>query len=309
MPSKPETWTIEKLRTASLGRAAILSTKSASHAVRDLPFEAISSLDSLDIPPDTLIVVGGGSLMDRAKYWRWTRSPQTRLIAIPSIWGSGAEASPVAVLDGDAGKQIFVDDGLLPDVRCVWPELAQTVPPERARAACGDAWAHALEGFLSPLGDESLQRELAGIIRHMLTLPLAPDPGWFEPSAQACAAQARASVGLVHGIAHVLEHPLREAFPGSGWGHAKLCSVFLWPVMAFNREHSDKLPRLCAQFDIDEDAVWAVLRDLHSEQAYDEALPLLETHWMTICRDPCSRTNSVLVRPTGKAFFTARTFR
>ena len=215
----------------------------------------------------------------------------------------------MAVANECGAKDIHVGDRFIPDIRCIWPELADDLPETLARHACGDAWAHALEGFLSPLADEGVQRELANIIRQMLTLPLAPDPGWFEPSAQACAAQARASVGLVHGIAHVLEHPLREALPGSGWGHAKLCSVFLWPVMAFNREHGDKLPRLCAQFDIDEDAVWAVLRDLHSKEAYDEALPLLETHWMAICRDPCSRTNNVLVRPNSKAFFTARAYR
>ena len=309
MPSKPETWTIDELRAASLGRVALIATHAVRAMVRDLRFQEISSFELLNKPLDTLIVVGGGSLMDRAKYWRWSNAPGTRLIAIPSIWGSGAEASPVAVLDGAEGKQIHIDEALLPDVRCIWPELAQTVRAERAREACGDVWAHTLEGLLSPLADETLQQELAGIIQQMLDLPLAADARWFEPSALACAAQARASVGLVHGISHVLESPLRNAFPDSHWGHAKLCSVFLWPVMAFNREHGDKLSRLCAQYDIDEAAVFAVLQDLHSAPAYDEALPMLEQHWMDICRDPCSRTNSALVRPNSKAFYISRAYR
>ena len=48
---------------------------------------------------DTLIVIGGGTLMDEAKIWRAHNAPGIRLIVIPSLWGSGAEVSPVAVLN------------------------------------------------------------------------------------------------------------------------------------------------------------------------------------------------------------------
>ena len=86
------------------------------------------------------------------------------------------------------------------------------------------------------------------MIKEMITLPLGNDPRWFELSARACAGQARTSVGLVHGIAHTLEHHLRVEFPKAGWGHAQLCSLFLRPVIEFNRQHSPKWKRLMQEY-------------------------------------------------------------
>jgi alcohol dehydrogenase class IV len=299
---------LRQLLEAQLGHTAVLATRAVRQRVRELPFDAAANLEELPTDLDTLIVVGGGTLIDRAKLWRVSRSPQTRLVAIPSIWGSGAEVSPVAVVDRDGAKEIHVGDELIPDVRCLWPELTVSLPGALARYACGDAWAHALEGLLSPLADPEVQAELAEVLQAMTALPLAADPHWFELSARACAGQARSSVGLVHGIAHQLEGPLCAAYPDAGWGHAKLCSVFLWPVMAFNRAHSDKWERLAGQFNLDMEAVFRILRELHEPAAYSQAADFLETHWMQVVRDPCSRTNSALVRTTSKAFFMERQF-
>lgn len=303
MPNEPETWSLAQLREARLGHAALLATPSVAERAAVLPFERVAGLDDLPADLDTLIVIGGGRLIDEAKFWRARQAPRTRLIAVPSIWGSGAECSPVAVLDRDGAKEIHIGSEFLPDVRCLWPELADTIPETRARHACGDAWAHALEGFLSPLAGNGLRSELAEVIREMTGLPLAADPRWFDVSARACAGQARSSVGLVHGIAHQLEGALRAAYPESGWGHARLCSVFLLPVMSFNREHSDKWARLAGEHDIDEQEVFRVLRELHEPDSYAQALGLLDEHWMAVLKDPCSRTNSALVRPASKAFF------
>jgi alcohol dehydrogenase class IV len=179
----------------------------------------------------------------------------------------------------------------------VWPELAATIPAERARMACGDVWAHALEGFLSPLAKPELRRELAGLLQEMLRLPLGNDPAWFDVSAQACAAQARSSVGLVHGIAHTLE----EKGP---WGHAQLCATYLLPVMRFNLEVSAKPQALLAEFAIDRDAVLRALSALHDPETYRRSLPVLSENWKSVLRDPSTRTNCALVRPQHLDFFT-----
>jgi alcohol dehydrogenase class IV len=308
LPNKPETWSLAQLLNTPLGETALLATPAVSEKACDLPFAKTTELNSLPTDLDTLIVVAGGTLIDQAKVWRASRAPKTKLIAIPSIWGSGAEVSPVAVLDRDGAKEIHVGDELIPDVRCLWLELADSLTASRAKHACGDAWAHALEGFLSPLADQELQEELAGLVREMMELPLANDARWFELSARACAGQARSSVGLIHGIAHQLEGRLRTAYPDAGWGHARLCSIFLWPVMAFNREHSAKWDELAARYQLDGGIIFDLLRDLHEFEAYEQAARFLDLCWMDILKDPCSRTNSALVRPASKSYFLERGF-
>lgn len=301
--------TLEKLAEISPERACLIATASVRGRASGLAFPLADDFSALTAELETLIVVGGGTLIDRAKIWRAEHAPATRLIAIPSVWGSGAEVSPVAVANQNGAKEIHIGERYVPDDWCVWPELAESLPESLARYACGDSWAHALEGFLSPLADEPLREELAALIRELQGLPIANDPRWFEASARACAGQARSSVGLVHGIAHTLEGPLRAAYPDAGWGHARLCALFLWPVMAFNGVQGDKWQQLAARHRLDGEAIFAILRELHEPEAYRLALPLLESNWLNILRDPCTRTNSALVRPANRSFFTECQFR
>lgn len=250
-----------------------------------------------------VVVIGGGILLDAAKAWRADHSPTTRLIAVPSIWGSGAEVSPIVVKNVEGQKEIRMDDRFLPDEIVYWPELADDLPDHLARTACGDSWSHALEGFLSPLANDALRMQIAELMSRMLSASLGNSPEWFRLSAEACAAQARSSVGLVHGIAHTLEGPLRAAFPDQGWGHAKLCSCFLAPVIAFNGQAAGKSSRLLDEYGVDLGGVSKVTQELHDPSAYRSALPLLIENWRTILRDQCTRTNVRLVRPADVEFF------
>ena len=254
---------------------------------------------------DRVIAVGGGKLLDAAKAWRADHSPATRLIAVPSIWGSGAEVSPVVVAEINGKKSIRMDDRFLPDYVVYWPELAEDIPDARALTACGDCWSHALEGFLSPLANAALRKDIAALMGRMLDVPLGKDPDWFRLSSEACAAQARSSVGLVHGIAHTLEGVLSRAQPESDWGHAKLCSTFLAPVLAFNGQDDGKSIRLMEEYGVETGRVMEVVGRLHDSEAYRAALPLLIENWRTVLRDQCSRTNVRLVRPGDIGFFEA----
>lgn len=244
----------------------------------------------------TLVAVGGGTLMDEAKYYRARTRPDLGLVLMPSIWGSGAEVSRIVVLNRGCAKDILIGDEFLPDAVIYRPELLETVSPEQARWACSDTWAHALEAFVSPLASESVRGDLAVLIGEMLQLPLATDARWFQASARACALQAQASVGLVHAIAHVLEHPCRQRYPQQKWGHARLCSTFLLPVMNLNREVSPKWNDLARAYGLDQDAIWQVLERLWDRDSFAAVLPLLREHWGKILRDPCARTNGSLVR-------------
>lgn len=262
--------------------------------------------DLTDIPNnlDTLLVVGGGQRIDIAKAWRAENQPKVNLIALPTLWGSGAEASAIAVLNGNNEKIFFIGPEYLPDARIYHDALAADVPLGLALAGCGDTWAHALEGFLSPLATPETRNLLANLINKMLTLPLGCDARWFQVSAEACRGQALSSVGLIHGIAHVIEPLLRADLSGENWGHARLCGLLLWPAMLFNSTSSGNMDRLLAEHRLSLPAIFSIIRQFWDADAYTHILPKVVAAWGRILRDPCTRTNSTLVRQSSLDFFT-----
>ena len=307
--NKPEVWPLENLSAFSFGKAAVWTLDLLREKVTGrFPLDPIAENATPPIGLDTLLVVGGGELMDRAKYWRATQGPNTKLIIIPSIWGSGAENSRIAILNDEGKKSIFIGSEYLPDVRSVWPELVETIPEQFVAYACGDVWAHALEGFLSPVGSDETRAELTDVIKGISNLPVGKNAAWFEFGARACAGQAASSVGLVHGIAHTLEGPFRSKYPNQNMGHAKLCSIFLWPVFSLNMKHSNKIHEQFKIAGIDEQLVINILKSFYDAEIYHKILPSLEEHWRLILREPSSRTNSVLVRPSYIEYFKTADF-
>lgn len=243
---------------------------------------------------DWLVAVGGGSLLDAAKLLRH-RTPGLKLAAVPTLWGSGAEASPIAVWTEDGEKKFLMEAALLPDVVCHVPELAESLPDSLVHWACGDAWSHALEGFLSPLASDGTRADLAEVIRGMMELGISNDPRWFQSSALACAGQAQSSVGLIHGMAHVAEGPM-------GLGHARLCATLLLPVMRFNQTKSPKWA-LLADHGLSGDRILEIVSTLFCKEDYAQGIGSLTGRWNAVLRNPCTRTNSALVRPDDKTYF------
>ncbi len=307
MSREPERWELLQLRQAELGEVAMVVTPpvlAQAQALLGLP--VLSDLSAIPDCLQTLVVVGGGSLIDQAKLACRSRRPGLRLIAVPSRWGSGAEVSPVAVFHQDGRKQVAVDAALVPDAWVVVPELAASLDLAALRAGCGDAWAHAYEALMSPLADADLRVELARLVVDMLALGLGADPRWFDLSARACGLQVRASVGLVHGMAQVLEPALAgELEPAPG--HAELCATLLAPVHAFNLGTPGSWDALCRQLDLDAAALARTFAELHDVALYQGLLPALKRLWTRVLREPMTRTNGVLVRPGSLDFFLAWT--
>lgn len=296
-------WSLAELKSAELAKTYLIASPSVRACVKnEIGSPLISSADAVPSDAETLIVAGGGSLIDQVKVFHRNNWPALRLIAIPSIWGSGAEVSPVAVLTG-ATKDIHFSDDLIPDQYVVWPELAQSAPVELVRHACGDVWAHALEAFCSPLASPEIRAQAAALMNEIADFPLAYDPRWFDASASACLLQARSSVGLIHGFAHALEPKLKMASPKTDWGHAKLCSIFLLPVLRFNLSRSPKVQNLATEFGLDLERTQKVAESLFEPDAYTAAMTEAEHSWEAIARDRCSRTNCILVRRDSLEFF------
>ena len=296
--SNPETRDLGWLKRLSPEVSAMLATASVrSRVFAAVPLRSVTSLLTIPAGVENIVVAGGGALMDEAKFWRARSRPEVKLILVPTIWGSGAEVSEIVVLNRQAGKEILKGPEFLPNSVVYWPELLSSVSPQQAQRACGDVWAHTLEAFLSPLANDELRVQLAALIRELLELPLVADVRWLTASARACRLQAQASVGLIHGIAHVLEEPCRSLGSTGEWGHAGLCSIFLLPVMKINRSASTRWDDLLHRYPIDESRLWRVLQVLYDPQKCSEALPVLRANWARILRDPCTRTNGVLIRP------------
>lgn len=288
--------TLEEAASLPAAETVLWATPSVAARVRErLPFRAWSPAEPLPAGARNVVVAGGGTMLDEAKRFMHDDAPGVRLIAIPTIWGSGAEASPVVVLNREHGKEIRLDDAYVPHERVIWPELAATIEPKRAREACGDAWAHALEGFLSPLATDELRAALAEVLRAMIEIGAGTDPRWFELSARAAALQAKSSVGLIHGIAHTLE-------PVTGFGHARLCAIYARPVFAFDRR-TEKVGDLLRAHGLDPAAAERQCDALFDPDDYRATLPALEREWPKVLRDRCTRTNALLVRAADLPFF------
>lgn len=301
---EPRWWSLQAVRALDRAEVALVCTPSVRAWVQSaLGLPSLTALEHVPQSATSLIVAGGGRLLDAAKVFRADERPDLQLIALPTIWGSGAEVTHIAVgREGDM-KRARVDASLAPDGVLVLPELSARLPADLARAGQGDAWSHAYEAFLSPLAEPPLQAELGRVMGAMLQTGLTQDPAWFLHAARAGMLQQRASVGLVHGIAHSLEVPLGET--DLPLGHAALCSLFLWPVHRFNRSKNETWSTRAAAHGLDVEAVEATLRSLHDPYRYRAVLPMLRERWKAILREPCSRTNSALVRRGDRSFFEA----
>ena len=113
-------------RTWLEGACALASDRFETFVHERLAIPRVASLEEIPADARALVVVGGGTRIDEAKAWRHRERPALTLIAIPSVWGSGAEASPIVVLSRDGAKEIAIDDALLPDARVVAPDRRQS---------------------------------------------------------------------------------------------------------------------------------------------------------------------------------------
>lgn len=268
-----------------------------------LSFPQITGNENPSTGTPFVVVIGGGKLIDLAKLWRFEHSPNTKLIAVSTLWGSGAEASPIAVKTENGQKIAQVNQDLLPDARAVFPRFADTISDHLALWGMGDVWSHALEAFFSPLTTDELRKRIATFINErLMPQELVKNENWFELSAEACRLQSLTGVGLVHGIAHEMEPRL------TSFGHARLCSTLLWPVMSLNISRSNKIIALAAEYNIDISAILKRIEQLFSNKDFTEILPTMKDAWPSILRNPLSRINCAVCRPSDLGWFLDQEF-
>ena len=124
--------------------------------------------------PDTIIAVGGGSVIDGAKLCRLYyelpyfvpgqtktdgRLLRTNFIAVPTTVGSGAEVSSAAVYSENDHKEMIVLHELLPDVTVYDRRYVEHTPKRLLCGSALDAMAHILEGYVSRLDNSIVEMQ------------------------------------------------------------------------------------------------------------------------------------------------------
>lgn len=120
-----------------------------------------------DFEPDSVIAVGGGSVMDTAKLIAImvkNKSYRSNIldgslitedgittIMIPTSAGTGSEATPnsIVVVPEEALKVGIVTDKFMPDYVILDPQMTKSLPPHITAATGLDAFCHCIECFMS----------------------------------------------------------------------------------------------------------------------------------------------------------------
>lgn len=179
---------------------------------------------------DSIIALGGGSVMDTAKGINIVVSENAEdlmdftgagalkrrlnpLIAIPTTAGTGSEVTLVAVVADHENrrKMLFNSYFLLPDAAILDPRMTLTLPPAITAFTAMDALCHAVEAYTclakNPLSDAAAWRAISLISRNLLKVISEPghEKGRLSLAIAATLAGmafSNSMVGMVHSLGH-----------------------------------------------------------------------------------------------------------
>ncbi len=206
---------------------------------------------------DSLIALGGGSVIDTAKAVNILvthnsetifdfvggdiiKTPLKPLIVVPTTSGTGSEATGVAVIR-DSNRNIkmgFSSQHLIPDVAILDPRMTLTLPPFMTAATGMDALTHAIESSYclqkNPISSAFAFSAIQILSKHLLQIIKKPkdSKGRFALSTAAFLA----GVGLSNSLAGMV-HALGHATGGvCGVPHGVAMNIFLPHGLKYNLE-------------------------------------------------------------------------
>ncbi|MCL8207943.1 MAG: iron-containing alcohol dehydrogenase [Actinomycetia bacterium] len=201
---------------------------------------------------DTIVALGGGSVIDVAKgvallgrnpgriadyvgAGRVAHDPLP-LVAVPTTAGTGSEVSMAAVLADGAShlKKPIHSPRIRPRVALLDPLVLRHLPRHVAIDAGMDALTHLIEGYVSrgatPFTDTLALDGIRRIGRYLL--PFVADRSHVEAAGQMQYAALLGGIVLTHartGLAHTLTRPLGGRLP-----HGRANAIVLPSVMEYN---------------------------------------------------------------------------
>lgn len=221
--------------------------------------------------PDTLIALGGGSVIDTAKgMWLLYEYPemkfeflklkfldirkrtykypklgrQVKMVAVPTTSGSGSEITAFTVIS-DKQKKIkypLADYELTPDVAIIDSDFVMSVPPKVTADTGIDVLTHAIEAYVAVMASDYTD----GLALKAIELVFAYLPGAYKDgqdrkarlkmhnaSAIAGMAFTNAFLGINHSLAHVLGAKF-------GLSHGRANGVLMPYVIEYNASYPSK---------------------------------------------------------------------
>ncbi|WP_404804638.1 bifunctional acetaldehyde-CoA/alcohol dehydrogenase [Latilactobacillus graminis] len=189
--------------------------------------------------PDTVVAIGGGSVMDAAKgmclfynsqdadffgakqkfldirkrTYKFPNLDRTKLICIPTTSGTGSEVTPFAVItDSETHiKYPLADYALTPDVAIVDSQFIESVPSRVVAHTGMDVLCHATESYVSVMASnytKGLSLQAIKLVFDNLQASYAGDKtakaNMHDASTMAGMAFANALLGINHSLAHKL---------------------------------------------------------------------------------------------------------
>jgi acetaldehyde dehydrogenase/alcohol dehydrogenase len=220
--------------------------------------------------PDTVIALGGGSVLDAAKIIRlfydyphlklqevavnfldfrhrlavFPSKMSTQLVAIPTTSGTGSEVTPFAVFkDNQTHRKIsLIDECMLPDVAILDANLTKSLPREVTLDTAFDALTHALESLVSTFASDytdGLALEAMRLIFEALpeVLKNGSNVLWRHKLHNAACLAGMAIGNASVGVNHALAHSLGAQFDIA---HGRANSVFLLTTIDYNSKIPSK---------------------------------------------------------------------
>lgn len=243
---------------AALAQGGMTAVETFCQIPPDSSIQVVNRIAALyrQLGCDSLIAVGGGSVIDTAKGVGMVlsqaghdlldaagaevlpRGEHVPFVAVPTTAGTGSEATLVAVVNNPETKvkMEFLSYHLLPDVAVLDPRMTETLPPRITASTGFDALVHAIEAATclqrNPVSDSFAEKAMGQLAR---ALPIVVRSGkdrkarmvMANGSLLAGAAFSNSMVGLVHAIGHALGGVCRVA-------HGDAMTILLPAVMKYN---------------------------------------------------------------------------
>lgn len=246
---------------------------------------------------DSIIAVGGGSVIDTAKGLRMlisqdeedinklmgneilTYGKHIPFIVVPTTAGTGSEVTLVAVIE-DKFKNLkmeFISYFLLPDVAILDPQMTMTLPKKATASTGVDALCHAIEAYScmqnNPISDAYATTAIKLINENIEDAVLSGNNkktrlAMANASLMAGIAFSNSMVGLVHAIAHSLGAVCHVP-------HGDAVAIMLPYVLEYNLDVlEDKYAELLPYFVSEEDYI-STPKEQRGKRTIEEVKKLL----------------------------------